>query len=203
MPENDRTRVPLAGSLGLKPRVTGTATAMLAAMSSLAFLTYGARAAAPAFNGLFYATAATIIPVLFLAIAVQGPLYSDLLKAFDAVLRRFREHKAGSSSPRLLLRLWIGSVLASSAAVAILIVTVGGEIEALLSLNAQRAYGDPHAAIAAAVLLTIAAAIGPALAFARMMVALYPGRGKNGSASPVGEADDVPSARPAPRRPLS
>ena len=74
---------------------------------------------------------------------------------------------------------------------AILIVTVGGEIEALLSLNAQRAYGDPHAAIAAAVLLTAAAAIGPALAFAKLMVALYPRRGDNGSASPVSPADDV------------
>jgi hypothetical protein len=78
----------------------------------------------PAFNGLFYATAATIIPVLFLAIAVQGPLYGDLLKASGATLRRFREHKAGASPRRLVMRLWIGSVLASSAAVAILIVTV-------------------------------------------------------------------------------
>jgi hypothetical protein len=164
---------------------------MLAAMSSLAFLTHGARAAAPAFNGLFYATAATIIPVLFLAIAVQGPLYGDLLKASAATLRRFREHKAGASPRRLILRLWIASVLASSAAVAILIVTVGGEIEALLSLNAERAYGDPHAAIAAAVLLTAAAAIGPALAFARLMVTLYPRRGRSGSASPAGEADDI------------
>jgi len=164
---------------------------MLAAMSSLASLAHGAPAAAPAFNGLFYATAATIIPVLFLAIAVQGPLYGDLLKASAATLRRFREHKAGSSPRRLVLRLWTGSVLASSAAVAILIVTVGGEIEALLSLNAQRAYGDPHAAIAAAILLTAAAAIGPALAFARLMVALYPRRGKSGSTSPVGETDDA------------
>jgi hypothetical protein len=164
---------------------------MLAAMSSLAFLAHEARAAAPAFNGLFYATAATIIPVLFLAIAVQGPLYGDLLKAFDAALRRFREHKAGASPRRLVLRLWIGSVLASSAAVAILIVTVGGEVEALVSLNVQRAYGDPHAAIAAAVLLTAAAAIGPALAFARLMVTLYPRRGKSGSASPAGEAGDA------------
>jgi len=56
---------------------------MLAAMTSLASLAHGARAATPAFNGLFYATAATIIPVLFLAIAVQGPLYGDLLKAFE------------------------------------------------------------------------------------------------------------------------
>jgi hypothetical protein len=154
---------------------------MLAAMSSLASLAHEARTVAPAFNGLFYATAATIIPVLFLAIAVQGPLYGDLLKASGATLRRFREHKAGASPRRLVLRLWIGSVLASSAAVAILIVTVGGEIEALLSLNAERAYGDPHAAIAAAVLLTAAAAIGPALAFGRLMVTLYPRRG-NGAA---------------------
>lgn len=165
--------------------------AMLAAMSSLASLAHGARAAAPAFNGLFYATAATIIPVLFLAIAVQGPLYGDLLKAFEAALRRLREHRAGSSPRRLVLRLWIGSVLASGAAVAILIVTVGGEIEALVSLNVGRAYGDPHAAIAAAVLLTAAAAIGPALAFARLMVTLYPRRGKSGGASPVAGADDV------------
>jgi hypothetical protein len=75
--------------------------------------------------------------------------------------------------------------------VAILIVTVGGEIEALVSLNVERAYGDPHAAIAAAVLLTAAAAIGPALAFSRLMVTLYPRRGKSGRDSPVAEADDV------------
>ena len=164
---------------------------MLADMSSLASLASGARVAAPAFNGLFYATAATIIPVLFLAIAVQGPLYGDLLKASAATLRRFREHKAGASPRHLVVRLWIGSVLASGAAVAILIVTVGGEIEALLSLKMQRVYGDPQAAIAAAVLLTAAAAVGPALAFARLMVALYPPRGKSGSASPAGEAYDV------------
>src|SRR6202046_2772927 len=160
---------------------------MLAAMSSLASLAHGARAAAPPFNGLFYATAATIIPVLFLAIAVQGPLYGDLLKTSAATLRRFREHKAGSSPRRLILRLWIGSVLASGAAVAILIVTVGGEIEALLSLSVERPYGDPHAPIAAGVLLTTAAAIGPALAFAKLMVAPYPRHGKSGRGAPVRE----------------
>jgi hypothetical protein len=36
---------------------------------------------APPFNGLFYATVATVIPVLFLAIAVQGTLHQDLIKA--------------------------------------------------------------------------------------------------------------------------
>jgi len=41
-----------------------------------------ALAAAPhaaAFNGLFYATIATVIPVLFVAIAVQGGAYTDII----------------------------------------------------------------------------------------------------------------------------
>jgi hypothetical protein len=50
-------------------------------MTSLTALTHAAAPAAPAFNGLFYATAATIIPVLFLAIAVQGRGYENLMKA--------------------------------------------------------------------------------------------------------------------------
>ena len=42
---------------------------------------------APAFNGLFFATAATIIPVLFLALAVQGNAYQALLNAFSTLSR--------------------------------------------------------------------------------------------------------------------
>jgi hypothetical protein len=83
--------------------------------------------------------------------------------------------------------------------VAILIVTVGGEIEALVSLRMERAYGDPQAAIAAAVLLTAAAAVGPALAFVRLMITLHPRRGKSGRTSPAGEADRVPGPERASR----
>jgi hypothetical protein len=43
--------------------------------------------APPPFNATFYATAATIIPVLFLAIAVQGRAYDNLLKTLGALLR--------------------------------------------------------------------------------------------------------------------
>jgi hypothetical protein len=52
---------------------------MMTAMTSHALLEHAAAANPPPFNGLFYATAATIIPVLFLAIAVQGTTYQDLL----------------------------------------------------------------------------------------------------------------------------
>lgn len=65
-----------------------TALGMLAAMSSLASL---AHAAEPAFNGLFYATVATIIPVLFLALAVQGRTSENLVKVtMNADKRRRR-----------------------------------------------------------------------------------------------------------------
>jgi hypothetical protein len=44
---------------------------MLAAMTGITAITLTAHKVTPPFIGLFYATAATIIPVLFLAIAVQ------------------------------------------------------------------------------------------------------------------------------------
>ena len=46
---------------------------MLAAMTSLMAIAGSGPAAAPAFNADFYVAAATVIPVLYLAIAVQGP----------------------------------------------------------------------------------------------------------------------------------
>ena len=51
-------------------RYDGIAESMLAVMS---FGLLAQHTAAPAFNGLFYATAATIMPVLFLALVVQDP----------------------------------------------------------------------------------------------------------------------------------
>jgi hypothetical protein len=45
--------------------------------------------AAVPFNANFYITAATVIPVLFLAIAVQGRTYENLLKAFSDAFRRW------------------------------------------------------------------------------------------------------------------
>jgi len=54
-------------------------------------LAHATRLAAPPFNANFCITAATIIPVPFLAIAVQGRAYQDLMEAVTAADRR--EHK--------------------------------------------------------------------------------------------------------------
>lgn len=44
--------------------------------------------AATAFNGLYYATMATVIPVLFLAVAVQGRTYDDLVRGIARISTR-------------------------------------------------------------------------------------------------------------------
>lgn len=60
---------------------------------------------APASNGLFYATATTSIPVLFLAIAVQGRAY-DVLKAWIRISDRKQQR-----APRRLLYTYASTAL--------------------------------------------------------------------------------------------
>jgi hypothetical protein len=63
-------------------------------MSDLASLVRSGHTAPP-FNGLFYATVATLIPVLFLAIAVQGRGYRKMLKAIVGTAGRHRLRGGG------------------------------------------------------------------------------------------------------------
>jgi hypothetical protein len=124
-------------------------------------------------------------------------LYSDLLKASTKTLDRFRERRAGSSPPQRALRAWMASllvsVLASGAAITILIFGVTGEIQALASLSSQQVQGDPHGPLIAAVLLTLASAAGPALAFAGTVVTISrrgrAGRETSGQQAAPAEAD--------------
>jgi hypothetical protein len=51
---------------------------MLAGMVTLALAAHAASQKPAAFNGLFYATAATVIPVLFLALTIQGRAFRQL-----------------------------------------------------------------------------------------------------------------------------
>jgi hypothetical protein len=70
---------------------------MLVAMSSLATLAHDAPAPS-AFNSAFYATVATVIPVLFLAIALQGNTHQDLLLAYAARVRTYRQRMRTAES---------------------------------------------------------------------------------------------------------
>jgi hypothetical protein len=123
-------------------------------------------AASPAFNGLFYATAATIIPVLFLAIAVQGLAFQQVLLAMrwlngatNAARRRHDYYR------RYSLPLGLATIAAMLIAAAIPYLGAAGEIDAILALYHQQASGAGSLVLAATILLAIVAAGGPAIAF--------------------------------------
>jgi hypothetical protein len=125
-------------------------------------------ATAPPFNDMFYAAVVTVIPVLFLAIAVQGNLYTDLLK--------FGREAAWRSPDRPVLNRIANSLTGGGARiVAMLILAYGvvGEISGLLILYWRRVpstgfYVDP---VWTAVFLTVIAAGGPLVAGVRSLQA--------------------------------
>jgi hypothetical protein len=119
-------------------------------MSNLASLAHVASPATPAFNSSFYTTAATVIPVLFLAIAVQGRMYDDLLKAYVNAGRRL-----------------IRPTAAALLAMLILFFGIIGESQALFILYRQNAAPLPDVALPTAIGLTILAGASPAIALVK------------------------------------
>jgi hypothetical protein len=71
-----------------KPPATGKLTAMIHALA------LAQTAKQQQFNTAFYSVAASVIPVLFLAIAVQGTGYQDLLTAIDRAVQIFMSETA-------------------------------------------------------------------------------------------------------------
>lgn len=161
----------LIGGIGGGPeigdgRYDGIADSILAVMS---FALLAHHTAAPAFNGLFYATAATIIPVLFLALVVLGPAYRKVLHSiwitFRAVLPDLLDFKAAPPRPffpenpgrtvvvtwavvAIVIRLLIALSLALVLAFRIAIIAAGGygELLAVYALYVSAARPGQHAA---------------------------------------------------------
>ncbi len=138
-------------------------------MSSLAPLAQ--IATAPAFNGLFFATAATIIPVLFLAIAVQSRGYQNLLDLLTAI--DLRSRKFGQSRLRLGAVTFFVSLLL--AALYIVLYAAFSEVAAVDSLYRQQATAyEQQVVLTGTTIMIIATVVGPALAFMRALVASTP-----------------------------
>jgi len=190
---------------------------MLASMQSIAL----ARAAAPPFNGLFYATMATVIPVLFVAAAVQGRTYQEMLKESsrryavsiwqgnDPITLR-KAVRSGSLTRSQAIREWvdlrdwlslaIASLYVALALVTVILATIG-EVLSLLSLYYQRADGSGLTILASGVLLTCMTAAGPAAALARTAVELvreefrfHKGGQPESSGAPAGAGSETEAA---------
>jgi hypothetical protein len=142
---------------------------MMTAMTSLALLEHTATAASPPFNGLFYATIATIIPVLYIALAVQGDAYEPFLRAALTIARRspsVQLHGIARNVVNQISLVIVGFILGGG---------VVGEIFTLYFLYNQKTPGKGGGLTVAVitVLLVALAAVGPVLK-ARKLVTDHP-----------------------------
>jgi hypothetical protein len=83
------------------------------------------------FNADFYITAATVIPILYLALTLQGQTYQDLVRII------FKKMAEGEKASVRSLRYWWSLLVAATlpgAAGLILITGFAGELSAVLTL---------------------------------------------------------------------
>lgn len=137
-------------------------------MSSYVTLALAAAPAAPAFNSNFYITAATVIPVLFVALAIQeNSGYKKLLQVFGALDRLTR-------SPHPWCQRFTATIAGAVliiVAYAILVFGVVIEAAAVYALYQQQVSSSTAAAVlVGTIFMVIATATGPALGFGRVLL---------------------------------
>jgi hypothetical protein len=121
---------------------------------------------AESFNADFYVTCATVIPVLFLAVALQGRLYNSLLKSALNARRQVIE----DDEPALGSLIKAGCL--PSVAYAIWLAGAGGEVCALLALYWRNDSPSLRLIVLLATLiLVVAAAASPLLTYAKVRLA--------------------------------
>jgi hypothetical protein len=168
---------PITPTLLRAPR----AAAILADMTDLAPLSH-LHVAAPSLTAEqigFYATAATVIPVLFLALAVQGPGLAELLtlatRALSRWIRLLRDEFRGKSVYWATTILYYPAIFGVALASSIVFAGVEGEIHAIDALAFPQgvSLGDRTDVVSAVQYLTVLAAITPTLAILRAIPRYY------------------------------
>ncbi len=175
--------------------------AMLAAMTSLAVLAQNTGAAPPAFNGLFYATIATIIPVFFLALAVQIPTFVRVFRAYQGL------GHAPPSEQRTRWQAFLSVVAMIVAALMQIVLGAGviaagwGEMLAVYALHQEQDQASTQQIVFGSVALLIVGATGlPVLNYlgglsrTRTPAAADSGKKPTGQASPDSEDTQSGSA---------
>jgi hypothetical protein len=166
-------------------------------MTSLTALAHSTAPAAPVLSSTFYATAATVIPVLFIAISLQGQFQQDLLSGIASavrwLLRWMGKQPRDSIGVSIQAFVGFGAMLAIGTAfwvtgiliLCILLFGAFGEIAAILALvgpafgkpfeTQETSAGIPLIVLLSLVLLTAVAAAAAALALGKHAVSLWRG----------------------------
>jgi hypothetical protein len=117
----------------------------------------------PGFNSEFYATAAAVIPVLYLALTVQGPMLPALLTRLHNALESMRHPRPGAHARPLKLAVTLMVAYATMTAAAIILAAGGiGEIMALLALaHRHDSAGTRMVVLLSVIGLLVFTAVGP------------------------------------------
>jgi hypothetical protein len=121
------------------------------------------------FNADFYTVAATVIPVLFLAIAIQGRIFENLLTGSDSIVgtaSAAMERGGIRGTTKVLVETGAGiiSLIMYFTAVAVVILGCLGEMVAVQALYDHGPAGQPDWVVfAAVILLTVVTAGSPYL----------------------------------------
>jgi hypothetical protein len=154
----------------------------------------------PPFDGLFYATVATVIPVLFLAIAVQGTAYQELLKIVARAVHQAQNIREGDAQSPLRPIAVAGTAVGM--AYGVLLYGVVAEFLALASLGWQRqVVARPLDYLWACGFLLATAAAPPTVALFRSMVAMpEPPPASTGEAAEPDSGPALAPEAPAPEQ---
>ena len=123
--------------------------------------------AASSFNSDYYVATATVIPVLFLAIAVQGTLLQNLVKTTASLAGEPGERATTLMDQVLSNVAFAIRMLLAILGMGVVLFGVGGEVLSILSLMWQRPVGSEQTPGVAVIGLTGLAAAAPALAVIR------------------------------------
>ncbi len=154
-------------------------------MTGLAALAHSAPSAQP-FDATYYATIPTVIPVLYLAYALQGPAFETLLRS---ALSAGRDQIAGQSlwQPRGRAATWVAARLPPALlprallTAAFLILTAGATGEASALWVLYKGHDDPSTRLfvfIATMILLLAVITPPLLSYFRVTLLLQDYRAK-------------------------
>jgi hypothetical protein len=117
----------------------------------------------------FYVTTATVIPVLFLALVVQGRTYEEMAKATARYLSQLRSAMASNSGLRVWVLQWV-SILFFILTLSLVSFPVIAEIEGLLTLGSGKETGGQRGFVmAVTIYLFVVVAIPPLANFFRTL----------------------------------
>jgi hypothetical protein len=132
-------------------------------VNGFASMAHGPDAATPVFNANFYIVAATVIPVLWLALTIQGSIFDRALRAYHVAARQGLFPEPGQRAPAPL-----ALAFATVVRMILTILTISGilgEILAIYALYQQQANSSTRQLVLqSAIILTAATIAGPTIA---------------------------------------